>query len=266
MYLFYIILGLAVIYILIKYWVFFLSLLVGIIALSLTITFISNRLLMRKVNKIQESDAISIPSQTLYSIPLEADKITKNLPLKNSKHTRTNQQSTWLIKSIRPELENGVVKFIEFSHEINKVKVMSKEPQDSNFQTIKQISPLTKEIFNKIDPQLIEFNKQKDELQRLQELVSSSEVYRSKAEIYARGAAQIQQLIGNARDLRQEYLKFIREILIGAELSRFDPESMSDVLERKVVLDSKYQVITSKYQDLKLEMEAYSELSKGSKV
>ena len=94
-----------------------------------------------------------------------------------------------------------------------------------------------------IYPQLAKFREQDAELERLENLVSTSEMYHSKVHLYQRARNQIQKLIDQAENLKREYSKCIREILIGAEISQFDPNTMSDILERKLTLHSKYEAL-----------------------
>ncbi|AFZ35349.1 hypothetical protein Sta7437_1791 [Stanieria cyanosphaera PCC 7437] len=253
----YLLIVLFCLFILIKYWYIFVSLIAGIIGLYLATKLISYILLQQKITKIQNSDVVSIPSQTLYSIPIDIVKI----PGEPKKSVQ------WIVKSIRPELNDGILNFVKLEHEINKTKLIKQEnPKDTNFQTIKKISSLTKEIFNKINPQITELNNKKNELKRLENLVLTSNIYQSKAQLYSRAGVQVQQLIQTTEDLKHEYSQVIREELINAELCRFDPESISHFLEEKIVLQAKYEAIRTQCQDLKNEIEAYTNLTKQSSV
>lgn len=117
---------------------------------------------------------------------------------------------------------------------------------------------MTKEIFCDINPQISAF---KQQYVKLEKLLLGSDLYNSKAQIYRRAKNQIQQLIQQAENLNQEYCKCIKEILIGAEISQFDPNSLSDILERKLTLHSKYEAFKADFEDKKNEIAAYDNLN-----
>ena len=240
--------------ILVSYWQI-IAISLGIIAALAMSGFALNLVLKsRKIRQIRQSDVISIPSQALYSIPVKVEKSDRE----------TDQGETlsrWMVTSFRPELINNNLNFVKLNHELGKVKVLRSDPIDPNYQTTKQISSLTKEIFSEIDPQLLTFEKQDAELRRLEKLVETSELYHSKTELYQRGRVQIQQLIQQTENLKREYCKCIREILIAAEISQFDPNGMNDILERKLTLHSKYEAFKSEYEDRKIEIDVQLSLT-----
>jgi len=228
---------------------------IGIIfALAILVWLINFVLKRRKIHKVRQSEVISIPSQTLYSIPMRVEK--------HEYETDEGKiKSRWMVASLRPELNNSNVSFVPMDYALKKVKVLRSGPQqDNNYQTTKEIASLTKEIFTEIDPQLSKFKQEHAELARLEKLVSSSEMYHSKTHLYRRARIQVQQLIDQAEKLKREYVKCIREILIGAEMSQFNPDSLSDILERKLILHSKYETFKTEFQNKKDEIQVYDNL------
>lgn len=251
----YLILLVICINLVINYWKI-IAAFIGIIVTLFILYFIITLVLeQRKIRQIRQSEVISIPSQTLYGIPMKVEK----------HQGETNEgeiKSQWIVMSFRPELNDNNLNFVKLNHELDKVKVIKSEPQqDSNYETTKQISSLTKEIFCEIDPQLSVFKKQDAELERLEKLISSSDLYHSKVHLYKRARIQVQQLIDQAENLKLEYCKCIREILIGAEISQFEPNTMPDILEIKLTLHSKYEALLNEFQNRKDEIDVYNELN-----
>ena len=132
--------------------------------------------------------------------------------------------------TLRPELDDSDLHFVQMNYELGKVTIPRSEPkQNANYQTTKQLSSLTKEIFLEINPQLSRLEKQDAELERLEKLVSSSEIYLSKAHLYKRAKVQVQQLIQQAEDLKHEYSKCIRELSTGQKLQGVAKLLMSQI-------------------------------------
>lgn len=250
-----ILISMGIVYIIIEFWYILLSL----IALAIFIVFASvitiDLLTNRKINKIQKSDVILIPSTTLYSIPIEVIK-------KSS--TNQNTENQWIVVSVRPELNHDIVDFVPLEHNLNKVEIpTSKDAEHQSFKTAKSISYLTQEIYQRMNPKIDAAKEQIEQLRGGKTLALSSTIYQAKAEIYANKINQFKSFIEQTEILKEKYAHFIRESLIGAELSKFNLEAQSNDLEYQVKLHTEFEMLSEKYEDLKNEIDAYVDLSEN---
>lgn len=253
-------------YLVTQYWMFVLGILITSIAVLLL-----GRVIYRfgyigqKLKAIRQGKVVQLLSQNQYSIPLEVipqqQKVKKSL----YKIPINYKKSSWLIKSVKPQLTKEGISFKIFAHELDQVKVVQKRSKDSTFELMQKISVPTQEVISKIEPQITEFNEQLDKLEELRSLAASSEVYSQQAEVYAKAIAQITDLVGKAEELKGECLKFVRENLIGAELAKYNPDHLPEVTQ-KIEFEAKYKAINEKYELLREEVKAYFELRKASQI
>ncbi|PSF38235.1 hypothetical protein C7H19_07130 [Aphanothece hegewaldii CCALA 016] len=219
----------------------------------------------RKLKAIRQGKVLQIRSQNQYSIPLEVIPQQQEVKKTLYKIPINYKKSSWLIKSVTPQLTKEGISFKVFAHELNQVKIVQKRSKDSTFDLMQKISIPIQEVISKIEPQITEFNEQIDKLEELRSLAASSEVYHQQAEVYARAIAQITDLVKNAEELKRECLKFVRENLIGAELAKYNPEQLPEVTQ-KIEFEAKYKAINQKYELLREEVKAYFELRKASQI
>lgn len=219
----------------------------------------------RKLNAIRQGKVLRLLTQDQYSIPLEVIEQKREVKKKFFKIPFSYQTSSWLIKSVKPQLTKEGISFSIFAHELKQVKIGRKDSKNSTFELMEKISIPTQEIISKIEPQIAEFNQQIDRLEELRSLAASSEVYHQQAEVYGKAIAQITDLVNKAEELKRECLKFVRENLIGAELAKYNPDHLPEVTQ-KIEFDAKYKAIKEKYDLLREEVKAYFELKKASQI
>ncbi len=191
--------------------------------------------------RIAHSDVLFIPESKIYVIPLHV----------------TNES----IDSVRAVLNNGVVKLTEAAYQFDRVQETSRVKQNNQreLEIAKQVSYSLKTMYQ-IAPKIGEFKQKIDELKQAKKLASLSEVYAEKVLDYSKIIAQIEETIENARKLHDECFKLIGEILIGAELAKFDPDTMSEPGEWKLQFATRANAITEQFQFLQDKEKAYSEL------
>ncbi len=240
-----------------------------------------------KLKKIEASDAICVKTKeedkTSYLIPLKVESYKQDKLTLSNKYPQLlvsflnifflNQNISikilnfifgdrkYTVTTVQPQLNGNGIIFPEFIYKPKEVDIVV-ESQQSAFLTMKQVANPTKDIFIKIIPQIIELDRKISELIHLENLAASSDVYAAQSHLYLRARQQIQDLRSNAEKLHQECKKFIREVLIGEELARFNPDSIPDLASYKFMFDAQYQVINQRYQMLNDEMQAYAELRK----
>lgn len=156
--------------------------------------------------------------------------------------------------------ETGALKFCSHCFDLLYVRVHSihqeEEQDDRNFLLIKRISPFMQEIVKLQQDR----NKQKQEMKQIENLltlVSTSDFYSGQKNLYERALSQIQQIIQKGERLENLYSSYIRELLIGKELSDYNPK---DINNNHIALDIQYKQIKEEYEKEKDEANAYSEL------
>jgi hypothetical protein len=234
-------------------------------------------LFLPRLKKLEKSNVIFIFERKIYAVPIKVLEETQNYPVNvwqpASRHQEQGRYPTeiqrtgkaWVVKSVCPGLCNGELVFAEMSHRIDGVKIIDEEKSLSlDSKVTRQVSALVKELYCQLEPKLLELNQKISELERVERLARSSEVYAKQAHLYARAASQLRNLIREGQELRDECLRFIRETLIGAEISKFEPDALPDALAWKLQFQVKYRAINEQYQTLRDEVEALSTLRRGT--
>lgn len=208
-----------------------------------------------KIFRVLSCAVVSIPSQSVYGVPMDVKKYEIQEGGKS--------KSCRKVQVLRAELQGLDLKFIETEHKMNKVKFLwSSKVKSPKLEIARQVSFLTKEIFCEINPQISELERASDNVLRLENLAKSSVNYQKQADTYARARKQFQQFINQAKQIKSEYCECIRETLIGAEISQFDSSAMSDMLERRMRLDLKHENFKSMYELKKSEIKEYYNLTR----
>jgi hypothetical protein len=224
-------------YIVIAYW----QVSIGLsIAAIVTYIFIQKNRVERR-SRIAQSEVLFVPESEIYVIPLNV----------------TNDS----IDSVRAVLNNGVVQLTASSYPFDRVRETSRVKNNVHREQeiARQLSYSLKTMYQ-IDPKIGEFQQKIDELKQAKKLASLSEVYADKVLDYSKIISQIEETIENARQLHNECFKLIGEILIGAELAKFDPDTMSEPGEWKLQFATRANAITEQFQFLQDKEKAYAEL------
>jgi hypothetical protein len=119
------------------------------------------------------------------------------------------------------------------------------------------VSSIAKKIVVEIRPQNQDLQVKFNELERLEKLASSSDLYMLQANLYRRAKEQVAILLESGKNLDKECDKFVRETLIGEELMKYNPENIPDIAATKISLDYQCDQISSEYQKLKSGIQAY---------
>lgn len=224
-------------YIAISYW----QLSIGITIVGITSYSIFQKFTLARRRKIADSDVLFVPESKIYVIPLGV----------------TNE----VINTVRAVLNNGKVELTESPHSFDRVKDPDRVKNNSHreLETAKEVSYSLKTMYQ-IDPKIEEFKQKIEELRQAKKLASLSEVYAEKVLDYSKIIAQIEETIENAKQLHHECFKLIGEILIGAELAKFDPDTISEPAAWKLQFATRSNAINEQFQFLQDKEKAYSEL------
>ncbi|GFE70646.1 hypothetical protein [Chroococcus sp. FPU101] len=257
---------LPLLYLVTQYW----TIVLGMLITSLSILLLGKAIyrfgfIGRKLTAIRQGKVLQLLAQNQYSIPLEVIEQQQEVKKTLFKIPINYKKSSWLIKSVKPQLTKEGISFKIFANELNQVKIVQKQSKNSTFELMNKIAIPTQEVISKIEPQITEFNEQISKLEELRSLAASSEVYHQQAEVYGKAIAQITDLVNNAEELKKECLKFVRENLIGAELAKYNPDHLPEITQ-KIEFEAKYQAIKEKYDLLREEVKAYFELRKASQI
>ncbi|MEG3439853.1 hypothetical protein V0288_22180 [Pannus brasiliensis CCIBt3594] len=209
-----------------------------------------------KIDRVLESDAIYLPHQDLYSIPLDVLKLEREIP--DGETNPPAKQIEWKVKTIHPKITATEIQLHDITVDLQEVTLIKSDRADYDYSNTRRLAPLVKTLLFDINPKIDRLSEKRDELIRLRDLAASSELFQSRAEVYDRAIHQIQAVIDKAEYFRQECLKFIRETLIERELVKSDLDP--DLVDWPLDFETKYQLIQEKYQLWKEEIQAYLEL------
>lgn len=160
--------------------------------------------------------------------------------------------------------ETGELKYHFQWYDLLQVKIHpfhQQENKDTNVWLIQQISSFVQQQL-KIQQEISEQEKEKRQIEHLLTLVAASQLYGDRKGIYERALAQVEQIVEKGKKLEQIYTSLIRELLIGRQLSEYDPNRISN---KHLALDNQYQQIKEEYESLKDQSTAYTELMKRNK-
>lgn len=161
--------------------------------------------------------------------------------------------------------EAGELKYHFQWYDLLQVKIHpfnQEEKKHTNVWLIQQISPFVQQHLT-IKQEISEQEAEKRQLDHLLTLVATSQLYSDHKGTYERALAQVGQIIEKGRKLEQIYTSLAREILIGKELSEYDPNRISNT---HFALDSQYQQIKQEYESLKDQSTAYAQLMKRNQL
>ncbi len=210
----------------------------------------------RKINDIRKANIVFIESSKLYAIPVHAS--FKEIVLLHPTLVNIPEASKNYFSQKEP-----YVSFSETKHLISDVSLINEIPRDPEFHTINQIASVAKDLHVNIDPQNEDLRFKLAELQRLEKLARFSNLYNQQADLYARAAKQVQELLDIGYKLRRECSTFMLDILIGQELAKYNADDLPDVLAIRLSLDNRCKLVSDRYQLLKSEMEEYMNLKNG---
>ncbi|MGY6530963.1 MAG: hypothetical protein ACXITR_13650 [Cyanobacterium sp.] len=232
-----------------------------------------------KLEKIKKSNVILISEKVSYFIPLnvfdDSSHVNKgffsHFPIiKNNDITikinnivyKLIHSMQWKVEYLLPEIQENDLVFNSFQCNLNEVHFINTKHQlkDLDYQSMIQVSEPIKILKLKIEPQINEFYKQLNELDKLEKLALSSEVFAGRVEWFKRAKIQIQNLIDETKKIENQSLKFIRETLIGQKLAQFDPENLPDINNWNLAVGNHFNDIKDKYQTLKVEINTYDSL------
>jgi hypothetical protein len=225
----------------------FIVFLIGLFVIGAIFSSITKRNNWReRQQRISKSDAVYSKKKRKYVVPLEIlDSSSKYLIFR--------------LKVLEIGLDEQAVKYdIDYSphydHDIDENR------DDENSWAIKQVSSIAKKLVVEIRPQNQDLQVKFNELERLEKLASSSDLYTLQANLYRRAKEQVAILLESGKNLDKECDKFVRETLIGEELMKYNPENIPDIAATEISLDYQCDQISSEYQKLKSEIQAYNSL------
>jgi hypothetical protein len=199
--------------------------------------------------KISDSDAVYSKKKKKYVVPLEiiVDSSSESLSFK--------------VKVLEIRLDKQAVRYdVDHSCDPHYDHEIDENRDEESSWAIKQVSSVAKKLVVEIRPQNQDLQVKFNELERLKKLASSSDLYTLQANLYRRAKEQVAILLESGRTLDRECDKFVRETLIGEELMKYNPENIPDIAATKISLDYQCDQISSEYQKLKSEIQAYNSL------
>lgn len=192
-----------------------------------------------KISILLKARVVFLPAQKTYAIPLRMVGMSK-------------------IRLLIAELHGSCLNYRQENFSSSEVRFIKGRSTYRKTWAIRQISGIAKELVEKVQSQQTDLGDRLDELTRLEDLAMSSEIYGEQAQLYSRAKLQVWNLLNSNYQLEKECEKFMRESLIGGELSNYDSNNIPDILSGKIRLDSRCKQIAAEYEHLKLEMEAYN--------
>ena len=191
-----------------------------------------------------------------------------HLPLGNyglPLETKTSD-GTLRVKVVFPRLtETGDVEYIYSWHYFQDLSIAQIKPNhlpNVQFSFAANIASVIQEHLQ-IDREIEQLNQNFTQLNHLANLVSTSDLYAGKIDLYERALHQLGTLLSQATTLENIYVRLIRETLIGAKISQFDPDALTT---RSIDFLEQYQQIKESYLRLKDEATAYIELMQGKNI
>lgn len=180
-----------------------------------------------------------------------------HLPLKNyGMAMEVRDQNR--VKVVFPRLtHDGDVEYLYSWHSIHDIKIpkSNSESRSLRLQLAEEVTQSIQEHLQ-IEPEILQLEQEQEKLERLANLIASSEFYWGYLDPYERASDQIETLISKARALRNIYVRIIRETLIGAEMSTY---TLNEIPSQMAV-DAQYQQLRAEYDQIKQTAIAYPEL------
>ncbi|ANV83750.1 hypothetical protein AWQ21_04755 [Picosynechococcus sp. PCC 7003] len=202
----------------------------------------------KRIKAVQESRILSVKSIGSYY---------SNFPLANLGIVISIDRKQRRIKILFPKLTTaGDIQYIQSWHNFQYVQVPDKNTLRKS-QNIQELATLVQEHLQ-LEIEIEKLTEEWKKIKKLSELVSTSEFYSNRQETCKKALFQVKKLLKKADQLEQVYVRFIREILIGYEISGFDFKPLTN--EKLMLIDSQHKKIKEEYQDIKNTAIAYAEL------
>jgi hypothetical protein len=168
------------------------------------------------------------------------------------------------IQVVFPKLaESGEVEYIYSWHNLAAVQPvsLSRSHPQIKIRIMAELAPVIKDHL-RLEVDTIALEKQYLKLNKLADLVSTSDLYSPQLGVYERAIDETEKLMKKVEELSKVYIRIVRETLIGIRLAEFDPDSLLDL---HIPLDEQYNRVKSEYELMKDTAHAYFELLKESK-
>lgn len=172
------------------------------------------------------------------------------------------------IRVVFPKLTSeGDVQYIYSWHNIQSIHIPALEKVDTqgkvNLRVAQELAFLVKEHIQFVEPEILNLREQWHKINELLDLVATSEFYASQQGIYERALLQVENLLDKAEELQQVYVRFIREVLIGRQVTGYNPNLLPD---DSLAIDNQYKRVREEYQNIKDTATAYAELLRTRQV
>jgi len=212
---------------------------------------------IQKIRKIKNSAVLEVDG---------ADTRYSDLPLsKLGVFYEVNEKRR--IRVVFPKLtEEGDVQYIYSWHDLQSIHIPTLEKSNAQgrvkFRAAQELSPLIKEHF-KLELEITNLSEQWQKIRNLLSLVTTSDFYSNQKDIYENALSQVENLLSKAEDLRDVYVRLIRESLIGSQIVGYESPLLPDAT---FGIDSQYNEIREEYQRMKDTATAYAELLRTRQV
>lgn len=214
-----------------------------------------------KIKQLKKSNLVLIKEgDNSYAVPLKIEEIQEEVQGSTSLNgTPVKIGKKKVLVAIPILKENGDIDIVNSWHDLEKVEIPSAYwiSTDKKTSCINGIAPMVKESIS-VDREMLNLETKYLEITEVATLISSSDIYSSKLDIYERALAQIEALLVKARELNEFYLRMIKEGLIGNKVAEYNLDGISDNLH--ISFDSKYRQVKEEYQTIKHTAYTYFEL------
>lgn len=196
----------------------------------------------KKIYAMKKADVVFVLSDKTYAIPIRFS------------------HSEVVLLYVNFKSSDSRISFVETKHLLSNLSLTKIDSKNHTAHNIRQISSVAKDLYLNIYPQGQDLNIKLTELRRLEELARSSRLYRQQASLYFRASNQVKELFDANEKLSRECYAFIRDILIGQELMKYNVDDMPDILTARISLDNRSKEVSDQYHLLKSEMDEYMNL------
>lgn len=214
-----------------------------------------------KLSELRQGGAsvIRLPNQK-YAVPIHV--IEKPEP--NWIDRVIHPMRRWTVDSISPELEGESLVLDRVSAPISKVqRIGDREKSEPASELAKQMSVAIKAIYHEIQPEILALTGKLEVSQRMESLGRSSALYAQRAEIFSHEICQLEQRLNALKALHEECLEFVRNVLIGAVLSKHEAATqLPDSASWELTFQTKYSAIQEQGQLMADEESALADLRK----
>lgn len=169
------------------------------------------------------------------------------------------------VEMVFPRLTaDGDVEYIYSWHYLRHVWFPTAKPEWTatlDYQLASEIGPAIRDHLQ-AEQEVEELRDEYAQLRQLARHVSTSQVYQGQLELYERALVQVADLMAKSEELRNTYVHLIREALIGAQLSNYDP---SRLLDLKGTLERQLERLRDEFSTMKSVATAYEELTRAKR-